>query len=73
MKSTIISNKWEVISYLSGVSSASQFFTETPEWYSAVHNLLSQVEGGNESVDSDCAEANAIASHTTPVELSYLC
>ena len=74
MKNIIMSNKWEVISYLSGVST-SGFYTETPEWYAAVHSLLSQFpQSGDDEADSEQIKANAkITSSQLPIELSYLC
>lgn len=39
MKNSLTSNKWEVISYLSGVP-MQNFRTRVPEWYIALQDVL---------------------------------
>lgn len=42
MKSVLMTSKWEVISYLSGVPllQHEEFDAEMPKWYTAVRDLL---------------------------------
>lgn len=42
VKNSLISNKWEVISYLSGVP-MQNFCTKIPEWYIAIQDILASL------------------------------
>lgn len=46
-KSALTANKWEAISYLSGIP-VERFHTEIPEWYTALHSMSSAGNVGKE-------------------------
>lgn len=65
MKSALMSSKWEVISYLSGISPIQQqFYAGVPEWYAAIQHLLPPATSESEVETSEACESHTTAQQT---------